>query len=129
MKIECQICFEFRPKTLFPKITAGCKHGLNICELCVNKHIKIQLDSESNITINCPFNKCNKIMQNGDIKRINKKLFERCDTLLLRQTLSKIPEFRWCKNSGCNSGQIHFEGGKLLNNFIFFFFFIRKRFI
>lgn len=112
MRIECQICFESRPKSLFPKITVNCNHGSNICELCVNKYIKMKLDSKSDIKINCPFNKCNQIMQNNDIKKINKELFERYDTLLLHQTLSKIPEFRWCKNSGCNFGQIHFEGGK-----------------
>ncbi|RIA99022.1 hypothetical protein C1645_800887 [Glomus cerebriforme] len=110
MEIECQICFESHSKSLFPKITANCNHGLNICELCVNKHIKTQLDSKGVVEINCPFNKCNQKIQNDDIKKISKELFERFDTLLLRQTLSKIPEFRWCKNSECNSGQIHFEG-------------------
>ncbi|CAB4412421.1 unnamed protein product [Rhizophagus irregularis] len=110
MKIECQICFEYHPKILFTKITVNCNHGSNICKLCINKHITIKLDSQSDIKINCPFNKCNQIIQINDIRKINKKLYERYNTLLLHQTLSKIPEFRWCKNSGCNSGQIHFGG-------------------
>ncbi|GBB83222.1 hypothetical protein RclHR1_00100026 [Rhizophagus clarus] len=109
-KIECQVCFEFRPKQLFPKITANCDHELNICKLCVKKYITSQLDSKMGIEINCPFNECNEKLDHDDIKNISEGLFERSNELMVRQTLSMMSEFRWCKNPKCNSGQIHLEG-------------------
>ena len=121
MKKECQVCFEYHSTSSFPKITAKCDHVLSICELCVIKHISTQLDGKG-VVINCPLDGCNRKVQYEDVKRLaSKKLFERYDALLLLQTLSKFPEFRWCKNSKCNSGQIHFEKGNN-NSRIFFFF-------
>jgi hypothetical protein len=120
MKKECQVCFEYHSTSLFSKITAKCDHRLDICELCVSNHISTQLNSKG-IGIECPFDGCRQKLQHNDVKRfVNKTLFERFDTLLLRQTLNKFPEFRWCKNSKCNSGQIHF--GKGNNNSRIFFF-------
>ncbi|CAB4375177.1 hypothetical protein RhiirA5_398985 [Rhizophagus irregularis] len=107
-KIECQVCFEFCSKSSFPKITSNCNHKLNICKSCVSKHIASQLDSKIE-RINCPFDRCDRKFNNDDIKNISEELFERFDILILRQTLSKMPEFRWCKNPKCESGQIHFE--------------------
>ncbi|GBB83223.1 hypothetical protein RclHR1_00100027 [Rhizophagus clarus] len=109
-RVECQICFEFRPKFSFSKITANCNHESNICKLCVKRHIKSQLDSRFDVEINCPFNGCNKKFNTDDIKNISEELSERISALALRQTLSMMPEFRWCKNPKCNSGQIHLEG-------------------
>lgn len=111
MKIECQVCFEFRRKSSFSKITANCDHELNICESCVRKHIASQLDSKIDVEIDCPFDECDQKLSNDEIKNISEELFERFDNLMLRQTLSKMPEFRWCKDPKCESGQIHFEGG------------------
>jgi hypothetical protein len=38
----------------------------------------------------------------------------RYDSLSLVQALRNMPDFRWCKNAGCGSGQIHSGGGKYL---------------
>jgi hypothetical protein len=112
MKEECQICFELLSRRLFLQITADCYHALDVCKLCVDKHIKAQLESKGDVEIYCPSAGCGKEIQHKDVKRVaSKQVFERYDTLMLRQTLSKLPEFRWCKNSGCGSGQINFEGG------------------
>ena|SRR5581483_8308138 len=112
MKKECQICFERRSKYLFPKITEYCRHQSDICEICVGKHISTQLDSKGSVEIKCLIDGCNQTIRPDDVRRINVKLFEKFDALMLRQTLSKLPEFRWCKTPGCNSGQLHLEGGK-----------------
>ncbi|CAB4464665.1 hypothetical protein RhiirA5_452829 [Rhizophagus irregularis] len=111
MKEECQICFELLPRHLFLQVTADCNHELDVCKLCVDKHIQAQLESKGNIEICCPSSGCKKELQHRDIKRIaSKQAFERYDKLMLTQTLSKLPEFRWCKNSRCGAGQINFEG-------------------
>ena len=76
--------------------------------------------------ISCPYTGCKQGIKHDDVKRIaDNKLFERYDTLMLRQTLSELPDFRWCKNSGCGSGQINFEGG---NDELIFIFFLFKKF-
>jgi len=110
MRTECQVCFESYPKSLFLKITSNCNHKSNICKLCVNRHITAQLDSKRAFEITCPFDGCNQKFKSHDVKKISKELFERFDTAMLLQALSKMPEFRWCKNPRCNSGQIHHEG-------------------
>jgi hypothetical protein len=116
-KLECIICLKSRPKSLFCKITTNCDHELNICKLCVNKHITVLLDKR--VDVNCPFNDCEQIIQYGDMKEIaNKKIFKRYDKMILYQALNRIPEFRWCLNAKCNFGQIYIEGG---NNEFFLF--------
>src|SRR2546430_6109019 len=111
MKKECQICVESLSTSLFVEITTNCDHKLDICKICVSNHIHAQLESMGDVNINCPFPGCRQKIQHSDVKNIaNNVLFERYDTLMLRQTLSKLPEFRWCKGSGCGSGQINFEG-------------------
>ncbi|CAB4464929.1 hypothetical protein RhiirA5_375821 [Rhizophagus irregularis] len=110
-KIECIICLKSQPKSLFRKITTNCNHELNICKLCVNKYITVQLDYR--VEINCPFNECQQEIQYNDMKEIaNKKIFERYDKILLYQELREIPEFRWCKNPRCNFGQIYIIEGE-----------------
>ncbi|CAB4485368.1 hypothetical protein RhiirA5_411635 [Rhizophagus irregularis] len=110
-KKECQICFERLQKRQFLKVTANCNHELDVCKLCVGKHIQTQLESNGIIEIYCPSSDCKEEMQHEDVKRIaSKKVFERYDKLTLTQMLSKLPDFRWCKNSRCGSGQINFEG-------------------
>ncbi|GBB83225.1 hypothetical protein RclHR1_00100029 [Rhizophagus clarus] len=107
-KTECVICFKSQPKSLFHKITTNCNHELNICKLCVNKHISIQLDN--NVDVNCPFVECQQKIQYDDMKEIaNEKLFERYDKMMLYQALNEIPEFRWCNNSRCKFGQIYIQ--------------------
>ncbi|RIA99021.1 hypothetical protein C1645_718480 [Glomus cerebriforme] len=108
--MECQICFDTKIISSFSKITANCKHKLNICRSCVKNHITAQLDSKSVEDINCPVSGCKQKFQSDDVKKISKELFERFDGLMVCQTLSKLPEFRWCKNPKCNSGQLHLEG-------------------
>jgi len=61
------------------------------------------------IKIKCPC--CRSVLEFDDVKRgASERVFERYDTLLLRKELQSMPDFRWCKNAQCGSGQIH-EGG------------------
>jgi hypothetical protein len=46
-------------------------------------------------------------MKIQDIHRLAfSKDFIRFDTLLTRQALQKMPDFRWCKEATCGSGQV-----------------------
>ena len=69
----------------------------------------MEIERKGNIQrISCPILGCNHVYSYGEIRMITKrKTFERYDHLLTMKTLSKAPEFRWCKAGGCDSGQIH----------------------
>ncbi|CAG8459349.1 7607_t:CDS:2 [Funneliformis caledonium] len=112
---ECMICVESRSVRHFPKITKYCSHPNDICKLCVSKHIETQLNSKGDIEgILCPFgDSCGFLIEYNDVQSIvNSSLFEQYDSLSLKQALRSMPDFRWCKNAGCGSGQIHSGGDK-----------------
>ncbi|CAG8534555.1 2321_t:CDS:2 [Funneliformis mosseae] len=112
---ECIICVESRSVRHFPKITKYCSHPNDICKLCVSKHIETQLNSKGDIEgILCPFgDSCGFLIEYNDVQSIvNSSLFEQYDSLSLKQALRSMPDFRWCKNAGCGSGQIHSGGDK-----------------
>ncbi|CAI2161769.1 19385_t:CDS:2 [Funneliformis geosporum] len=112
---ECMICVESRSVKLFPKVTKYCSHPNDICKVCVSKHIETQLNSKGDIEgILCPFgDSCGLLIEYNDVQRIvNSSLFDQYDSLSLKQALRSMPDFRWCKNAGCGSGQIHSGGDK-----------------
>ncbi|RHZ56054.1 hypothetical protein Glove_406g42 [Diversispora epigaea] len=109
--IECIICVEKYSKSNFQQITEKCTHKNDICNACVDKHISSKMEEKGDTVIYCPYDGCRKKIEFNNVKRIvTKEVFERYDTLTLRKTLQNMPEFTWCKNARCGSGQIHFEG-------------------
>ncbi|GES79710.1 hypothetical protein GLOIN_2v1496646 [Rhizophagus clarus] len=107
---DCSICIETYNLKHFIKITNNCIHSNDICRKCVVRHIETQLNTKGDVEgILCPFgNDCGFLIEYNDVQRIVKgNLFERYDSLALKQALSNMPDFRWCKNAGCGSGQIH----------------------
>ncbi|KAG9293823.1 hypothetical protein G9A89_019161 [Geosiphon pyriformis] len=106
---ECITCRELR--FVFPKISASCVH-FDICEICIRRQIEIEVNSKGEvIKITCPKYRCNSVLSYDDVKRLaSVKIFERYDNLLLRIAISKLEDFRWCKNPECGSGQEHSSG-------------------
>ncbi|RIA88863.1 hypothetical protein C1645_773831 [Glomus cerebriforme] len=104
----CSICCDVTTK--FPSsITSKCNHEMLVCNSCVEKHVSANIEKGNFQDIKCL--QCIEILDYHDIKRIvNDELFQRYDVLLLRQTLSKMKDFRWCKRPNCGWGQIH-NGG------------------
>ncbi|RIA86652.1 hypothetical protein C1645_828932 [Glomus cerebriforme] len=112
---DCMICVETLSVNQFEKITKNCSHPNDICKGCVAQHVETQLNTKGDVEgILCPFgNDCGFLIEHDDVQRIvNNDLFERYDGLALKQALSNMPDFRWCKNAGCGSGQIHSGGDK-----------------
>ena len=88
---------------------------LEVCQQCVNKHLEAELCNKGNMEIECLFVGCKQILGYNDVKNIARnEIMERYDRLLLHQALRSEPNFRWCKNSKCGSGQIH-SGGSMSN--------------
>ncbi|KAF2476363.1 uncharacterized protein BDR25DRAFT_210550 [Lindgomyces ingoldianus] len=83
-----------------------CSHSLDVCRICVAKHIAVCLDSGNFERISCP--QCDRIFTYDEIKGLcNEEDFERYDKIILRTILSKDPNFRWCLSPACERGQIY----------------------
>ncbi|RIA92139.1 hypothetical protein C1645_765838 [Glomus cerebriforme] len=108
---ECTICCNDIPIADFTIFTTKCNH--RICHACLLKHMNYLLNGKGKTNIECLTSDCHEIMEYEDIKRVaDKDLFERYDHLCFRQAIRKMPDFRWCKNPTCGSGQEHFERDK-----------------
>jgi len=110
--LECVVCRD--PKSsdhYFSEApTSACTHKANVCKQCMASHIEAELNQKGEIiSIKCPV--CRSVLKFNDVRvGAAPRVFERYDTLLLRKELQSMPDFRWCKNTQCGSGQIH-EGG------------------
>ena len=63
--------------------------------------------------VTCPDTDCRAELDYGDIKRRAKDtVFTYYDKQLTRQMLRTLPDFRWCKNAQCGSGQETVDGDK-----------------
>ncbi|KAF2805951.1 uncharacterized protein BDZ99DRAFT_395267 [Mytilinidion resinicola] len=83
-----------------------CTHSLDVCRLCVAKHISVSLENGNFEHITCP--QCDRLFTYNEIKKLcHDDTFREYDKRLLLHTLCKEPNFRWCLSLGCESGQIH----------------------
>jgi hypothetical protein len=108
---ECVVCTETIKGSGFPqtRITGTCTHEPTTCLGCVAEHIRVQLDSRTWGQLSCP--ECPEPMAYVDVRRYaTEEIFQRYDTLAMRDGIATDPNFRWCPAPGCESGQIHNEG-------------------
>ena len=133
----CIICTDAKQIGKFPqgKITACCGHEPQVCSKDVQIWITSELESKGWQNIRCP--ECREPLERSDIRKLaSKKTFARSacspysktvqqfgilshtipgsllikfryETLVTRAILSANPNFRWCLNPECDSGQIH----------------------
>ncbi|KAL0468624.1 hypothetical protein QR685DRAFT_309225 [Neurospora intermedia] len=102
----CSVCLDSKNLSLMAyKITSGCNHKPTICNACLSQWIASELETKMWDRIKCP--ECPKSLEFADVQRnASKSVFRRYDDLATRAALGNIPNFRWCKSSKCNSGQI-----------------------
>ncbi|CAG8437669.1 10521_t:CDS:2 [Ambispora gerdemannii] len=109
---ECIVCLENKELTHFPKITNQCSHENTVCKECIKKYIEVEVQDKGIIEIQCPEKNCKTILQEQDIRRFaSKEVSDRFLTLTAKAACSQIPDFHYCLNPNCSSGQIHYEGG------------------
>ncbi|XTI93253.1 hypothetical protein V2W45_1430445 [Cenococcum geophilum] len=104
----CIICTDAKQIGKFPqgKITACCGHEPQVCSEDVQIWITSELESKGWENIRCP--ECRELLERSDIRKLaSKKTLARYETLVTRAILSANPNFRWCLNPECDSGQIH----------------------
>ncbi|KAF8319082.1 hypothetical protein DL93DRAFT_2075402 [Clavulina sp. PMI_390] len=111
MLVECAICSDDKPQSEFPPKppTGSCTHPSTVCNECLRSYTASSVTSLQ-YEIKCPVCPC--LMEHHDVQRVaTASVFARYDTLSFQRTLQSMPEFRFCKQPECGSGQIH-DGGE-----------------
>ena len=95
------------PEEFKPRISSACNHpSVNVCTACLLRWLDESLERKGWNKITCP--ECSVALSYADMSMIaSETQFERYDYLSARAALSAIPDFRWCLNQACTSGQIH----------------------
>lgn len=109
----CSICLDIPEQFPQHRPTSHCTHASTTCAPCLEQHISHAVQSQGSTMLTCPDSECRQMMEYADVvrgARNNRACLDRYEALLLRRTLEKEPNFRWCKSSTCNWGQVH-EGG------------------
>ncbi|KAF9884693.1 hypothetical protein FE257_001322 [Aspergillus nanangensis] len=103
---SCILCVEdFSTTVRAPGwITLACQHEPLVCEECVAKSIKNDLENRLWNDIRCP--ECPQTLGYEDIQRLaDQETFARYDQISLRKAMEKDANFVWCLN--CDNGQLH----------------------
>ncbi|CAG8614215.1 4928_t:CDS:2 [Paraglomus brasilianum] len=112
---ECEICCSEKELTEFKPITEKCAHAASVCLRCIELHIRHEVYDKGKTEIKCPgldgTKTCQGIMDHHNLKEFaTDDVFKRLDQLKTTYALAAIPDFYWCKNPDCQSGQIHSDG-------------------
>lgn len=88
---ECQICFREESLEQFRQITEKCRHEVQYCSQCIQKHIQAQMSNGNFDNIRCPCDKCNKTLKTTDAKKFfmgRQGEFERLDRIVRNKKLN-----------------------------------------
>ncbi|KAL2008624.1 hypothetical protein VTN00DRAFT_6818 [Thermoascus crustaceus] len=114
---ECIACLETLSPSSFPSesITSACDHSARgnvdkrICTTCLSHHLDVQLNESGPNHLTCPI--CLALMTYSDVRKwASQRTFSRYDSLKTRAAVSSDPNFIWCRNPRCGSGQMHTSG-------------------
>lgn len=108
---NCTVCAEEKPIEAFPPsgMSSNCTHDNTACLSCVQEWIHTQLTEAGWDRITCL--ECVELLQYADVRRCGTAQdFDRYDLLAARAAVNSDPDFVWCQNTGCESGQSHLGG-------------------
>lgn len=104
----CQVCLTEFHQRHFPSyhLTIACNHEPRVCLECLGEYLQHSVSNTRWNLIKCPL--CPSLLSFADVqKHASAEVFERYDRLATLATLSDLPDFRFCLNPACNSGQLH----------------------
>ncbi|KAI1651504.1 uncharacterized protein F4817DRAFT_324761 [Daldinia loculata] len=108
----CIVCGDEKRVSEMPnrkRITAACEHDATTCKACVGLWIASSLERITWDRLKCP--ECPKLLKFENVRAFaSREIFDKYDMLATKALLARIPEFMWCLNPGCESGQIHPAG-------------------
>ncbi|KAI1774969.1 hypothetical protein F4818DRAFT_57311 [Hypoxylon cercidicola] len=108
----CIVCSDEKRVSEMPnrrRITASCEHDSSICKECVGQWIVSSMDTVTWDRLKCP--ECPQLLKYENVRAFAlREVFNRYDTLAAKALLANIPDFMWCLNPKCSSGQIYPNG-------------------
>lgn len=107
---DCAVCGDSNRIADMPSLVS-CTHRDETCAVCFASWIKSELSSKGWKGITCPTADCSVTLTHQEIQRYaHPDVFARYDLFAMREALSQVSNFRWCRNPTCKSGQEHDEG-------------------
>ncbi|PSN70439.1 hypothetical protein BS50DRAFT_487604 [Corynespora cassiicola Philippines] len=107
---DCAVCTEAISIPDLPSL-ANCAHESGTCSACYARWIATELTEKGWKNIRCPGNACRVMLSYDEVRAYaTAETFEQYDTFATREALNGDPDFRWCRNAGCSSGQVHVSG-------------------
>ncbi|EME41140.1 hypothetical protein DOTSEDRAFT_55051 [Dothistroma septosporum NZE10] len=112
---ECVCCGDEKHVLDFPvkPATNVCQHVSTTCIDCMHSWLSSELDTKGCEDLKCP--ECPGILAYDSIHLLsNRSTSTKYEQLLLRNTLSSLPEFAWCLSPTCESGQLNTQNGNYM---------------
>lgn len=108
---ECAVCGDASPIADLPSLMK-CAHRAETCALCFARWIESELSTKGWKGIGCPDAKCTVLLAHHEVQLYaSSNVFAQYDSFAMRDALGHMPNFRWCQNPGCGSGQENDEEG------------------
>jgi hypothetical protein len=113
--VTCNICCNDGEQVYIPayeRVTPACAQDRTICAECLKRHIKQALASQDydNVHCICTATRCRARLDARLIQKYaDKETFDAYNEVVSRRLVEKDPEFCWCSNERCGSGQFHVD--------------------
>lgn len=105
---NCVVCLETLPVLFLPseKATSTCAHDSAVCTPCLQSSISSAITDVDWTHPACP--QCPIRLSYSEINRIvDIDTLEKYDHHVFLEAISTMPDFRWCVEKNCGSGQLH----------------------
>ncbi|KAF1964835.1 hypothetical protein BU23DRAFT_491512, partial [Bimuria novae-zelandiae CBS 107.79] len=108
---DCAVCGDSSHISDLPSLSS-CTHQPSTCAACFARWIESELYTKGWKSITCPDETCSVILAHHEVQQYaTPVIFAQYDTFAMRDALGQVPNFRWCRNPVCTSGQEHDEVG------------------
>ncbi|KAF7908813.1 hypothetical protein EAE99_011683 [Botrytis elliptica] len=114
---DCEVCLRALPPESFPQQDIGtkCEHKTHICASCLEQAVVANVESNSWDNIPCPYSSCERMLEPSIVRKyLKEQPLENYNNCIEKLEIRNLPNFRWCLNPKCVSGQVHSEGPKYL---------------
>lgn len=110
---DCAVCGESAPMADMPSLQ-NCAHKAETCSSCFARWIESELTAKGWKGICCPHSDCAVLLAYHEVQlHATPEVFARYESFSVRETLGGVPNFTWCLNHRCQSGQVHHEDGNI----------------